>query len=85
MAIHTPLDKLLLDPLSNESLLLVKIVLLASPNIIEFMQDEGRPPPHFPNLNALSNFMLDIIASLIEAKNALFGIEGWFDGILSTH
>ena len=73
-----------IKPLTNESLLLVGIVVLDSPNIIEFVQDEGRPPPHFPSLNAFSKFMLNTIASLKEAKNALFGIKDWFDRIPST-
>jgi hypothetical protein len=48
------------------------------------MQDEGRAPTHFPILNAFSKFMLDTIANLREAKNALFGNKDWFDRIPST-
>jgi hypothetical protein len=62
---------LIRDPFPKESLFPIEAIVVARVNPTKFMHDISSPPPCPPSLNTIPKFMLDRLASVRKAKNAL--------------
>ena len=67
------LDELLRDPLPEESMFPMEIIILADPNLVEFMHDKGGPQPSSSSMDAILKFAIVRFTRGSKAKHTLFG------------